>query len=319
MNKCSVALALYNGKKYIKDQLDSIVNQTVLPNEIVIVDDHSTDDSYGYVKKYITNYKKKQKNKIIFRLYKNTKNLGYVKTFAKALKYSKYDIVFLSDQDDVWFDNKIEEHLKIYKDNKVKAISSQMLIADENLKIIQKKPEDGKLELIDIKKACFGAKMFYGCQLSIKKTKDFNSLIKALYNKNVDVHDRFLCYYYAGIKGLYYYHKNLLYHRIHNDNAIGHDDMHKVKSSYSIRVLQARNDFSIITYYKKLIYEKVFDFKDKTNKIYIDKLIDFRQRRLKVLKEKIKLDIIRFALNNYIYYSRKRVFFGDIYYSLKIK
>lgn len=318
MNKCSVVLALYNGKKYIKEQLDSIINQTVKPNEIIILDDKSTDGSYEYVKKYITNLCKKSKCNI--RLFKNAKNLGYVKTFSKLLKLAKYDTIFLSDQDDVWFENKIEDHLKIYEKNrKVLAISSQMIITDSNLSVFSKKKEDNKLELIDVKKACFGAKMFYGCQLSIKKTKNFTKLISALNNDNVDVHDRLICYYYAGINGLYYYHKNHLFHRIHKDNAIGHDNMHKVKSSYDIRISQARKDLNIITYYKKLLDKKIFDFTDKKNKIYIDELIDFRYKRLQILKEKNKFNILRFALKNYKYYSRKRVFFGDIYYSLKVK
>lgn len=316
MNKCSVVLALYNGKKYIKGQLDSIINQSVLPNEIVIVDDHSTDDSYDYVKKYITNYKKKQSNNIIFRLYKNTKNLGYIKTFAKALKFSKYDIVFLSDQDDVWFNNKIEEHLKIYKDSKIKAISSQMLITDENLKIIKNKSEDNKLELIDIKKACFGAKMFYGCQLSIKKTNDFNSLIKALCDKNVDVHDRLICYYYAGIKGLYFYHRNLLYHRIHSNNAIGYDNRHKESSNYERRILQAIRDYNIIDFYYQQILNKYLSFTDNKNKKYLLELINFRKSRLDVMKRKKTFDLLKFAISNYKYYSRKRVFYGDIIYSI---
>lgn len=97
----SVVLAAYNGSRYIRDQLDSIVSQTKLPNEVVIVDDCSTDDTVAIIREYSQFYK-------FIRLITSDGNAGVHKAFELGLKNSNGDIVFLSDQDDVWYPNKIE-------------------------------------------------------------------------------------------------------------------------------------------------------------------------------------------------------------------
>lgn len=99
----SLVMTTYNGLKYISEQLESIKNQTVLPDEVLIYDDRSTDGTYEYVQEYIKTNKLDQWNVV-----RNKENKGYSLNFRDAMKESHGDIVFLCDQDDIWHLDKIK-------------------------------------------------------------------------------------------------------------------------------------------------------------------------------------------------------------------
>lgn len=100
--KISIAMATYNGGKYLREQLDSFLVQTRLPDELVITDDCSTDDTLTIIQAFAS------KAPFEVRCTKNEKNLGYTGNFNEALIKTNGDLVFLSDQDDVWFPEKLE-------------------------------------------------------------------------------------------------------------------------------------------------------------------------------------------------------------------
>lgn len=126
--KISIAMATYNGAKYIKEQLESFVKQTKLPDELVITDDCSNDKTIDIVKEFA--------NSAPFKVYlfKNDKKLGYTGNFNAALSRTNGDSVFLSDQDDVWFPEKIEfiYNLSINQPDKL-ALMNDVLLTDEFL------------------------------------------------------------------------------------------------------------------------------------------------------------------------------------------
>ena len=127
--KISIVMTVYNGEKYIKEQIDSFLNQTLLPNEIIISDDCSSDKTIEIVEEY----KKKYSDKI--KVFKNQYNLGFTKNFQKGIEKSSGDIIFLSDQDDVWYKNKIETVVKIFNNNpNIDLIIHDADLVNENLK-----------------------------------------------------------------------------------------------------------------------------------------------------------------------------------------
>ena len=77
----SVAIALYNGSRFIEEQLDSLRTQTVMPNEVIMCDDGSTDNTVEIVKAYIEKYNLQEN----WKIYINEKNLGYAKNFYHAM------------------------------------------------------------------------------------------------------------------------------------------------------------------------------------------------------------------------------------------
>lgn len=97
----SVILCTYNGGKYIKKQIDSILNQTYPNIELVIVDDCSTDSTF----EILTDYTQQSGN---IKLYKNQETLGFNLNFNKAIRLGTGDFIAISDQDDIWLQHKID-------------------------------------------------------------------------------------------------------------------------------------------------------------------------------------------------------------------
>ena len=97
----SIAMTTYNGEKYLSKQLESISNQSLLPDELVICDDASTDATASIIKEYALNAP------FVVRVYLNKENIGYTKNYEKVMSLTSGDLIFLCDQDDIWFPEKI--------------------------------------------------------------------------------------------------------------------------------------------------------------------------------------------------------------------
>lgn len=121
----SVALCTYNGEKYIEEQINSILMQTVPVDEIIVCDDGSTDSTIEKVKEIQGKSRAGQKIKV----FANKPNLGVTKNFEKALSLCEGDIIFLSDQDDIWLDNKVELMLDVFNNNE----DCQLIFTDATL------------------------------------------------------------------------------------------------------------------------------------------------------------------------------------------
>ena len=125
--KVSLVMAVYNGEKYLIEQLDSIRKQTYLIDEVILIDDVSTDNSYELIHQYIDGYKL-----INWKLIKNENNLGYRKNFKKGLEIVDGDIIFLSDQDDRWHLNKIEVMVKKMSQSNILSLASSFNFMDQD-------------------------------------------------------------------------------------------------------------------------------------------------------------------------------------------
>ncbi len=103
----SVCLATYNGKKYIQEQLESICRQLNNDDEIIISDDGSTDETIKLIEEFHDSHIKIFHNKGIH---------GVVTNFENALKHTSGNIIFLSDQDDIWDEHKVEKCITALND-----------------------------------------------------------------------------------------------------------------------------------------------------------------------------------------------------------
>lgn len=161
----SVALCTYNGEKYIREQINSILSQTTPPNEIIICDDKSTDNTINIINDI---------NSPIINLYQNPVNLGYMQNFAQAVNKCRGDIIFFSDQDDVWLPNKIEEMVAEFNnDLNAYMIFSDSYIADENLNILWDSLWDYKyFDHKNFKADTFLTSILavHGCAMAIRKS-----------------------------------------------------------------------------------------------------------------------------------------------------
>lgn len=124
----SVCMATYNGELYIKQQLDSIMRNLSDNDELIISDDGSTDNTINIIKNYI-------KNDSRIRLLKGPKK-GVVKNFENAIKYAHGHYIFLSDQDDIWADNKVKEVLHCFQKTNAMMIVHDCNVIDKKGNII---------------------------------------------------------------------------------------------------------------------------------------------------------------------------------------
>jgi len=126
--KISIALAAYNGEKFLPDQLASFASQTRLPDELIVTDDGSTDGTIPIIEAFAI------AAPFPVRLEINKKNLGYAQNFSHAISLCTGDLVFLSDQDDVWMDKKIEYMTSLAEKNPEKAcLINNTWLCDGNL------------------------------------------------------------------------------------------------------------------------------------------------------------------------------------------
>jgi hypothetical protein len=124
----SVALASYNGERYIGEQLDSIARQTRLPDELIISDDASSDATTGIALDF------SRHAPFPVRILQNSERAGSTRNFEIAIRACKGDIIFLCDQDDVWYPNKtslVEERL--INNPHAGAVFTDADVVDENL------------------------------------------------------------------------------------------------------------------------------------------------------------------------------------------
>jgi len=127
----SIALGTYNGGKFLQEQLDSIENQTLLPDELVICDDCSGDSTIAILEKF--------REKVVFpvHIHQNDNNLGSTRNFEKAIGLCSGDIIVLSDQDDVWKPEKLARMSDVFRENpQAGFVFSDADLVDEHLRLL---------------------------------------------------------------------------------------------------------------------------------------------------------------------------------------
>jgi len=109
--KVSVALIVYNGANYMQTQLNSILDQTYKVDEIIVVEDASTDSTREILLAY------SKQNPGLFFINHNPENLGSYKSIEKSIKLCTGDLILLADHDDFWYSNKVATIVKWFEAN----------------------------------------------------------------------------------------------------------------------------------------------------------------------------------------------------------
>ena len=118
----SIALATYNGARFIAEQLDSFAAQTRLPGELVVTDDGSTDGTLEIVERFAATAP------FAVHIHRNSARLGYTLNFSEAVSKCEGEIIFLSDQDDRWFKTKIERSVEQLRSGAQVVLNDQTII-----------------------------------------------------------------------------------------------------------------------------------------------------------------------------------------------
>ena len=317
----SVVVATYNGEKYIIKQLESIKNQTVKVDEVVICDDCSEDATVSITEDFI-----QQNNLKGWYVHKNEKNLGYSLNFLSGLSLTKGDYVFLCDQDDLWYENKVER-LTNYLDNNPTclSVSSRYNIIDENDNVISNTSinfsdqiNDGSIKPVTLESQ-IGTSNIRGCAMCIKK--ELIEKIEIIKLDDLLGHD-WLINVLACLNGENVIINEILFgYRYHGNNtSLSAIARKNLIGDYEKRIRGIRQSIYahkyILTNKEKYINITDYDIKN------ISKQIKFDENRLKFLKTKNLFTFIKlgFEIKNYskIYGSVKggiKIYFGDLAYA----
>lgn len=233
--KTSVVLCTYNGEKYISEQLKSILNQSVKVDEIIISDDHSTDSTLILVSKFLEAQEKVQYKIVI------NKEKGISNNFSNALSHVNNDIIFFSDQDDIWLENKVEKVLEIFNvDDTVSLVCSNAFLINDKKELLGDLFSSIKFDKTQIQE-----NMLLRVLQKPFVTGATMAITKSLYEKaypfsKVMLHDQWLSYISALNKGIYVIDESLIYYRQHENNVIGadHNFIYKLFHKKSKKVSQ---------------------------------------------------------------------------------
>lgn len=236
MGKIDILLATYNGEKYIKEQLDSILSQTYSNFRLIISDDCSKDATRDILKEY------EQKDNRI-KVYYQDENLGYVKNFEFLLTKVENKIYALSDQDDVWNIDKIEKTYKKMKETNSDLVFTDLEVVNEKLETILPSFNDYMLLSRKIKKYQDSYKMQYlyncitGCTLMSKK-KFIEKIIPIPLDSKYVIHDTWIGIIVALNGKIAYLDEKTIKYRQHGNNQIGTDKTsHKFTKIQDVRNL----------------------------------------------------------------------------------
>lgn len=221
--RTAVAIALYNGKRFLKEQIDSLLAQTKVPDLIVCCDDGSSDGTMDWLENYV------QENRLeeLFCLIRNESNLGYVQNFYKALDLCDADVLFLCDQDDIWHAEKIERMCKVMEEKPECALlscSHDLIDADgasiTSLRYSQKSSR-GDIRAISEKEI---VTLFLWPGMTMALRRSFWNEIQADARAISAPHDRVLSLMAASRDAMFFLDIPLCSHRLHTSNSGGEED-----------------------------------------------------------------------------------------------
>ena len=218
MEKVDILLATYNGARFLKEQLDSILNQTHSDFRLIISDDKSTDKTRSIIEEYAAKDSR-------IECYFQKKNLGVIKNFEFLMRKVENKYFMFSDQDDIWKENKIEKSLEVMEKEEADLVYSDLEVVDRDLNTIYKsywklKGLDNKVKKYNDFSALYLNNYITGCTMLCKKS--FIDLILPLPTRSKYVlHDYWVALIVSQHGKMSYIKEPLIKYRQHKDNKIG--------------------------------------------------------------------------------------------------
>lgn len=304
--RISIAMTTYNGADYLLEQLESLRTQSLMADEVIIVDDCSTDNTVDLLNMYIQKYHLDN-----WVLIKNSSNIGWRKNFRKALQKTTGDVVFLCDQDDIWNKDKISLMVKeFHKSPSIELLASNYEILDfgrnDKVKIRDVELDNGAVVPFSLKNKSISV-MRPGCTFAVKR-----ELIVLLEKYDIDRfgHDNIL-WNLAMVRGtLYLYLKRLIHFRRHETSASAPNQ----SLNRERRVVEVDTSYQIAVFLLDVARKEHLDIKIISQ---LENMAMVLERRRDILKDGTLMQIVHFQLKYYAYYPTFRNLISDILVFLK--
>lgn len=297
----SVVMATYNGEKFVRTQIESILKQSRKPDEIIVNDDNSIDDTVAIIEAI------KRTSEIPICIQINKVRVGYAQNFRHAICRASGDIVFLSDQDDVWLENKIERCMSVFERQKeVLALSTGYYLTDAKLsrRQVPDTLKEGQLIKVSWRKFIRHPK-YPGMAMAFKK--EIWPDIDAMDWKPRAAHDWMINQYAASQDGMYMLGDRLVFYRQHGGNAAGVIINERSENIRNNRLKQIDEQIDAL---ETICPETL----EKAN--YAKKMILFQMSRKEILKVGKLFWLLVYELCKIKYISIRSIL-GDVYVCIK--
>ena len=252
MAEIAIIMATYNGERFLREQIDSILDNSFKDIELHICDDGSTDGTEAIATEYVQKYQ----GKVFF--HKNEKNLRVIKNFLVNIKKFDAPYYMLCDQDDFWLKNKVETEVKAleclereYGEHSLLEIYSNYYVSDASLnnkRVVYQNDMHADFNHLVIQN------WIMGCTMMVNE-----ALLK--YGRVIppesENHDRWLSIIASLYGHIEYISEPLMIHRVHNQNATTQADTTSIKNRLT----------RVIRRYSK---EGLHTFREKNIKLYKD-------------------------------------------------
>lgn len=232
--KVSVAMATYNGEKYIKEQIKTILDYLEENDELVISDDGSTDNTLGIINSF-------NDDRIVLI---EGPQKGIKQNFANAIKNTSGEYIFLSDQDDIWEKDKVTEVIKCFEKENCTLVVHDAEVVDENLNMVMSSYYSYRNSGKGIIKNIYKNTYIGCCMAFLSKAKKYVLPIP----NDIEMHDQWIGILNDKYGKTYFSTKKLIKYRRHslNNSQMNH---------YGI-IKMIKNRLTFIVRYMERIYEK---------------------------------------------------------------
>lgn len=203
----SIVMAVFNGQKFLMEQLNSIETQIVRTDQLILVDDCSEDCSLEILRTFAN------QSSINTMVFSTQRNMGHAAAFEFGLRHAEGDLIFFCDQDDIWFPEKIQEIVSLaQKRIDCLAFTNDVVVTDEYLTPISTSLLHETRKIWPNPTESY----FLGCASAVRReVLDFGIPFPKVFN----THDRWLLQLANGLGGRAIHNKTLQYWRRHQTNT----------------------------------------------------------------------------------------------------
>lgn len=206
--RASICMASYNGSSFITEQIESILHQLGSNDELVIVDDASTDETRQLIRAFTDSR---------IRLIEPSKNQGYVRSFEQAVLASQGAFILLADQDDIWIEGRLERMLEALVRDHVVATNFDVLGGGPRPSISPLRSQDSGRRAANLAGILIGYRAYYGCGMGFRR--EFLEMFAPVPPYLRESHDLWIAICGNVVGSIRHLDAPTLLRRIHGENA----------------------------------------------------------------------------------------------------
>lgn len=302
--KIDILMATYNGEKYLREQIDSILEQSYTDFRLLISDDFSTDSTRDILNEYV----EKDSRVIVFL---QSKNLGVVKNFEFLLQKVESEYFMFSDQDDIWQKDKVKKSIELMEKTDSDLVYTNLEVVDQDLKIVHKsywklKGFEKKIKKYNNFESLYLNNYITGCTMLVK-SKWIDQVLPLPNKSKYILHDYWIALIISRFGKMSYIEEPQVRYRQHIDNRIGSkrksDEISNFNEMRDLFIDVKKDHFKILIQNADVFEDDDIKELNKISYQYFDDLKKVKNINLKNIKlfwNLYKYENSTYALQNFL-------------------